>query len=141
MNVRTAASVTGRPDGAAAAPAGSESAVRKRVKQACLALAARSDVSVCMGLHVITSLESASVRQGGEGDSATKHVCRVHMGRAACSAAAVHRALPATTSLESAAVLLDSLATAVNRLASQEPSGKTVTRSASAPRRTSSATQ
>lgn len=141
VNVRTAASVTDRPDGAAAAAAGSESAVRKRVKPGCLVPDVRSDASVFTGLHATTSPESVSVRQDGEGSSVTKPVCRVHLERVACSAAAVLRARPATTSLESVAVLLDSLATAVSRLVFQELLDKTVTRSVSARRQTSSATR
>lgn len=95
-----------------------------------------------------------------------QHVCRACTGRAAWSAAAVLRARPATTSLESAVVLLDSWETAANRVSNiylhcfsarldnahvnplppslpqlvfQVPLGRTVTRSASAPRQTNSA--
>lgn len=42
------------------------------MNQACLAPGVRRDVSVCTGLHVTTSLESASVHQGGEEKSVTK---------------------------------------------------------------------
>lgn len=139
--MRTAASATGRPDGAAAAPAGSETTVKKHVNQACLVLVVRRGVGVCMGRHVTTSLESVTVHQGGEESSVTKRVCRVPMGRAAFSAAAALRARPATTSQGNVDVLLDSLETAANRLVSQEPLGRTVTRSVSVQRRTSSATR
>lgn len=101
VNVGTAASVTGRLDGAAAATAGPESAVRKvrlhrvydllrrgntafnytlqltpssaqRATQACSVPAAREDVGALTVLRVTTSPESVSVLLGGEENTVTK---------------------------------------------------------------------